>query len=109
MNTNDVPKRILISAGVQQIPGEPGARPWKLWDLFCMHQLHREARTTPYQPHPDTGVDEVHVLPNHDSPNDVRAYFLTDVGVKEGADKVDVTSIPFEVYRAAYDPMKEKW
>ena len=109
MNTNDAPRRILISAGVQQIPGEPGGRPWKMWELFCEHQLHREARTTAHQSQQDLGVDEVHVLPNHDSPNDVKAYFLTDVGVKEGAEDIDVASVPFEVYRAAYDTNKQEW
>lgn len=109
MNTNDTPKRILISAGVQQIPGQPGGRPWKMWELFCEQQLHREARTTANQTQEDLGVDEVHVLPNHDSPNDVKAYFLTDVGVKKEAKEIDVRSVPFEVYRAAYDTTKQQW
>lgn len=109
MNTVDSPRRILISAGVQQIPGEPGGRPWKMWELFCEHHLHREARTTAHESQQDSGVDEVHVLPNHDSPNDVKAYFLTDVGVQKKSDEIDVASIPFEVYRAAYDTNKQKW
>lgn len=112
MSINDatpVPRREPINAGVQQIPGEPGARPWKIWELFCNHQLHREARMTPHQSQIDLGVDEVHVLPNYDSPNDIKAYFLTDVGVEEGADKIDLASIPFEVYRATYDNTRQQW
>lgn len=109
MDNDDVPKRILIRAGVQQIPGAPDARPWNIWELFCTHQLHREVRTSSQQPQSELGFDEVHVLPNFDSPNDVKAYFLTDVGVKEGADQPDLTSITFEVYRAAYDTTNEQW
>ena len=108
-NANPAPRRVLINASVQQISGEPGARPWKIWELFCNHQLRRDARTTPHQSDPDLGVDEVHVLPNYDSPNNIKAYFLTDVGVKGGADEIDVAPIPFEVYRAAYDTARQQW
>lgn len=109
MDTKSAPKRILISAAVQQIPGEPGARPWTMWELFCTHELHRNVRETSTQSQPELGVDAIHVLPNFDSPNDVKAYFLTDVGVIEGDDQPDVASIPFEVYRAAYDTTNERW
>lgn len=109
MDTESAPKRILISAAVQQIPGEPGARPWTMWELFCTHELHRDVRAASPQSQPEHGVDAIHVLPNFDSPNDVKAYFLTDVGVKEGDDQPDVASIPFEVYRAAYDTTNERW
>lgn len=64
---------------------------------------------TPHQSQPDLGVDEVHILPNYDSPDDIKTYFLTDVGVKEGADKIDVASIPLELYRAAYDNTRQQW
>jgi hypothetical protein len=109
MDSSDGPKRILISAGVQQIPGEPNARPWTMWELFCTHQLHREVRTASQQSQLELGVDEVHVLPNYDSPRDVKAYFLTDVGVKKGAEEPDMTSIPFELYRGAYDTTNQRW
>jgi hypothetical protein len=109
MDTEGIPKRILISAAVQQIPGAPGARPWTIWELFCTHVLDRDVRTESAQSQPELGVDAVHVLPNFDSANDVRAYFLTDVGVKEGADQPVMSSITFEVYRAAYDTTNERW
>lgn len=109
MEPESSPKRVLISAAVQQIPGEPGARPWTMWELFCTHELHRNVRTASTPSQPELGVDAIHVLPNFDSSNDVKAYFLTDVGVKEGDDQPDVASIPFEVYRAAYDTTNKRW
>lgn len=42
MSTNDatpVPKRVLINAGVQKIPGEPGARPWKYGSCFAVTNI----------------------------------------------------------------------
>jgi hypothetical protein len=109
MSTNDVPRRILISAGVQHIPGEPNARPWTIWELFCITQLQRETRTTADSSQQELGVDVVHVLPGYDSLHDTKAWFLTDVGVREGADSAGVASLPFEAYRAAYDTTNKQW
>jgi hypothetical protein len=46
------------------------------------------------------GFDMVHVLPNFDSKNAVRAWFLYDFNVREPLDKVDVLEIPHQVYLA---------
>lgn len=106
---DDLPRRILIRASVQQIPGQPCARPWAIWDLFCETLYKRNARYTLEDSCPEAGIDAVHVLPGYDSSHDTKAWFMTDVRVKKENLSVDLESIPFEIYRAAYNANDDQW
>ncbi|SMY27246.1 unnamed protein product [Zymoseptoria tritici ST99CH_1A5] len=101
-------RRVLIRAHVEQIPGDPYARPWNIWTIFCELQLNRSARTDlSVSPH---NIDFVHVLPGFDSLNDTKAWFLTDVGVdQEQDDTLDVSLLPHDFYLAHYDSEKSEW
>lgn len=101
--------RVLIRAPVQQIPCEPNQRAWKLWDLFCETVYRRDARYAGDESCPEFGTEELHLLSNYDSENDVKAWFMTDVGVKKERRSVDAGTVPLEVYRAAYDTTNERW
>ena len=98
---NENERRILIHISVTAIPGAPAKRPWTLWELFCQQQLQRKPIYK--ESVPTDGFDSIHIPPNFDSANNIRVWFLIDVGVKEYIPPAEVVNLPHEVYRISLD------
>jgi hypothetical protein len=108
-HTEDCRRRVLIQAHVKQIPGDPNGRPWTLWKLFCNSHLHRDTKLEFDGVSHLDGFDVVHVLPRNNSPEDIKAWFLIDVGFEAQTDIVEVNSLPHEVFLACFEPENRKW
>jgi hypothetical protein len=100
---NSKPRRIIMRACVTDIPGDPSARSHRLGCDACSQILGRplsvKAQTE--------GFDYVHVLPNFDSKNDVKAWFLYDFNFTGPLDKNQILAIPHEVCHATRQ--KDSW
>lgn len=90
------PLRVIIRVRVMDIPSERNARVRCLGNNFCEQILGRHMNhDLKAERH-----DAEHCLPNFDSENDVRAWFLYDFNVTGPVDKAEVTKIPHKVYLA---------
>lgn len=94
MNKN--PLRVIIRVCVTDIPGNPLERPYNLGSDFSTQILDRPLSIKVQA----GGYDAMHFLPNFDSGNTVRAWFLYDFNVTAPLNKEEVLVIPHEVYLA---------
>lgn len=94
---NNEPLRVIIRTCVTDIPGEPTERVYHLGGHFCQQILRRplniNLQTTCY--------DAMHFLPNFDSKNAVRAWFIYDFNVTGPLTREEVCTITHEVYHAS--------
>ncbi|KAH9218419.1 hypothetical protein DL95DRAFT_444131 [Leptodontidium sp. 2 PMI_412] len=90
------PFRVIIRVGVADIPGNRLARSHRLGRDFCSEVLGRELKEQQAG-----GFDHVHILPNFDSINPVKAWFLFDFNATEQIDRPQLSAtIPHRVYHA---------
>lgn len=87
-------QRIIIRAPVQQIPGDPLERPFTLCDRFCRSVIGRPL---------DRNSDGVHIPPSFDSDQDVRIWFMLDLGVSTPISREDLQKVPLKAYLARSD------
>jgi hypothetical protein len=93
----DDPLRVIIRACVTDIPGNKLARPTRLAQDFS-----EQVRNRPFNNNPKAEChDSEHVLPNFDSDNAVKAWFIIDFNVKCSLSKEEVLALPHEVYHAS--------
>lgn len=90
------PLRVIIRVCVTDIPGDPVERAYRLGCDFCEQILQRPLCIKIQA----GGYDAVHLLPNFDSCNSVKAWFLYDFNVTSRLDKKQILMIPHEVYLA---------
>lgn len=76
------PLRVVIRVCVTDIRGERLARSHRLGRDFCSDLLGRELTERPRG-----GFDFVHILPNFDSKNPLKAWFLFHFNATEPLDK----------------------
>lgn len=93
----------MIRAHVLQIPGVKEGRPHALGQIAFPCILGRSLQTTL-----DTGFDAVHYAGNFDSEEDVKAWFMYDVGVTEKVDRKALEEIPLRCYLAHHEG-EDKW
>jgi hypothetical protein len=93
---NTKPLRVVIRVCVTDIPGHRLARSHRLGRDFCLQVLGRQLKERK-----DGGFDFVHILPNFDSENAVKAWFLFDFNATEAVDKPQLrAAIRHKVYHA---------
>jgi hypothetical protein len=105
MQQPEGPQRFIIRVSVQDIPGDPLARPFTLCEKFCQDVLQRSARLEVC----DDGFDAVHIPPSFDSEEDVRIWFMVDTGVKGKVRREDVHKIPLKAYLGRLDDDHNLW
>ncbi|KAK4910571.1 hypothetical protein LTR49_020775 [Elasticomyces elasticus] len=91
-------QRVIVRAYVQDIPGDLQARPFTLGELFCQSELKRSLRE-----HNDNGFDAVHIPPSFDSENNVKVWFMFDLGVKGPITRGELLQIPLNAFVARFD------
>ncbi|KAH6706298.1 hypothetical protein DL95DRAFT_411718 [Leptodontidium sp. 2 PMI_412] len=93
----DNPLRVVIRVCVTDIPGNKLARATRL-----AHDFSEQVRRRPFNNNLNAEChDSEHLLPNFDSDNAVRAWFLFDFDVKGPLTKGEVLALPHEVYHAS--------
>ncbi|KAF5866614.1 hypothetical protein ETB97_010707 [Aspergillus alliaceus] len=88
------PMRVIISACVTDIGGNPQRRHNTLGSAFCEEVLHREFRAS-LQP---TGYDHVHIPADFDSVKPVKRWFIFDLNVRGELEADEVARVPHSVY-----------
>ena len=101
----DEKRRVIIRARLKTIPGNPLSRPFTLGELFSQKLLGRGLRMQ-QNVH---GFDAVHLLPNFDSENDVKGWFLYDFGVDRYMDRAELTQTQHQMYLAHFDERSHDW
>ncbi|RFU25280.1 hypothetical protein B7463_g11064, partial [Scytalidium lignicola] len=91
-----IPIRVIIRVCVTDIPGNPLERVYQLGSDFCTQMLARPFRTKVQE----EGYDAMHILPNFDPKNSVKAWFLYDFNVTRPLSKEEVLQIQHEAYLA---------
>ncbi|KAH7317667.1 hypothetical protein BKA65DRAFT_541701 [Rhexocercosporidium sp. MPI-PUGE-AT-0058] len=89
-------QRVIIRVCVTDIPGNPQERVYKLGRDFCQQILHRSFNNNLQ----DACHDAMHFLPNFDSENDVKAWFIYDFNVTKPLSKEEILAVPHAVYHA---------
>ncbi|KAH6716265.1 hypothetical protein BKA61DRAFT_479327 [Leptodontidium sp. MPI-SDFR-AT-0119] len=90
------PLRVIIRVCVTEIPGERENRVYRLGTDFCMQHLNRPLNNNlQAECH-----DAVHFLPNFDSENDVRAWFIYDFNVTGSLERAQILEIQHRVYHS---------
>ncbi|EPE36891.1 hypothetical protein GLAREA_09054 [Glarea lozoyensis ATCC 20868] len=90
------PLRVVIRVCVTDIPANPQERVYRLGCDFAEQILRR-----PYNNNlRDDCHDAMHFLPNCESENSLRAWFVYDFNVTEPLDKTQVLTISHAVYHA---------
>lgn len=97
------PQRFIIKVSVQNIPGEPNARPFSLYEIFSKKVLQRPARLEVSV----DGFDAIHVPPDFDTGNDATRWFIFDTEVRERVPRQEIHKIPLKVYLGHLDNNKE--
>ncbi|GMF67424.1 unnamed protein product [Aspergillus oryzae] len=95
--TMESPMRVIISACVTDIGGNPQRRHSTLGSAFCEEVLNREFRAS-LQP---TGYDHVHIPADFDSTKPVKRWFIFDLDVRAELGADEVAQIPHQVYLAS--------
>ncbi|GAB1202902.1 hypothetical protein APSETT445_001526 [Aspergillus pseudonomiae] len=95
--TMESPMRVIISACVTDIGGNPQRRHNTLGSAFCEEVLNREFHA-PLQP---TGYDHVHIPADFDSAKPVKRWFIFDLNVRGELGADEVAQIPHQVYLAS--------
>ncbi|TAQ88810.1 hypothetical protein B7494_g2867 [Chlorociboria aeruginascens] len=90
------PRRVIIRAWVTDIPADPQERVYCLGRDVCQQILYRPFNNNLQ----DKCHDAMHFLPNFDSENNVKAWFIYDFNVTGPLSKAAVLTIPHEVYQA---------
>ncbi|KAH9222681.1 hypothetical protein DL95DRAFT_143274 [Leptodontidium sp. 2 PMI_412] len=91
------PRRVIIRVCVTDIPAaNPQERVYRLGRDFCQQILQRSFNNNLQ----DECHDAMHFLPNFDSENNVKAWFIYDFDVTGPLSKEEVLTIPHEVYHA---------
>ncbi|WPG98149.1 Hypothetical protein R9X50_00093500 [Acrodontium crateriforme] len=88
-------QRVCIYISVQSIPGSPSARPFTLGEIFCQIQFGRELNL--YED--SHSIDDLHIPGGFDSENDVKRWFVYDLGVRQTLDSSEHHRILHEPYR----------
>lgn len=86
--------RVIISACVTDIGGNPQRRHNTLGSAFCEEVLHREFRAS-LQP---SGYDHVHIPADFDSVKPVKRWFIFDLNVRGELEADEVARVPHSVY-----------
>ncbi|KAH6706279.1 hypothetical protein BKA61DRAFT_697916 [Leptodontidium sp. MPI-SDFR-AT-0119] len=92
------PQRVTIRVRVTEIPTNPENRVSRLGRDFCQQILQRPFNNNLQ----DECHDAMYFLPNFDSENDVKAWFLYDFNVMHPLSKEEVLTIQHEVYHATW-------
>jgi len=97
------PRRVLIRVCVTDIPANPQERVYHLGRDFCQQILRRPFNNNLQ----DECHDAMHFLPNSDSENNTKEWFLYDFNVTGPLIREEVLTILHEVYYATR--MKDTW
>lgn len=97
------PLRVIIRVCVTDIPGDRENRVYRLGTDFCGQVLDRPFNNNMQ----DECHDAVHFLPNFDSENNLRAWFLYDFNVMGSLDRGQILEIQHKVYLATWQG--ESW
>jgi hypothetical protein len=100
---DDKPLRVIIRVRVMDIPTEQNARVRCLGNSFCQQVLGRQMNLD----FKAECYDAEHYLPNFDSSQDVKAWFLYNFNVTNTLDKAEVMKISHKVYLATRS--EESW
>lgn len=103
MKHPESPQRFIIKVSVQNIPGDPSARPFSLQEIFSEKVLQRPPRLEVCA----DGFDAVHIPPDFDTGNDVRRWFIVDTGVTGNITRDDIHKIPLKAYLGRLDDNNE--
>ncbi|KAH7317361.1 hypothetical protein BKA65DRAFT_557563 [Rhexocercosporidium sp. MPI-PUGE-AT-0058] len=90
------PQRVIIRVRVMDIPADVQKRVSRLGRDFCQQILQRPFNNNLQ----DECHDAMHFLPNFDSENDVKAWFVYDFNVTRPLSKEEVLTIQHNVYHA---------
>ena len=90
------PLRVIIRVCVTEIPGERENRVYCLGTDVCRQLLNRPLNNNLQ----DECHDAMHFLPNFDSENDVRAWFIYDFNVTGSLERAQILEIQHKVYHA---------
>lgn len=97
-------QRGIVQAHVQDIPGDPQARPFTHGELFCRSKLKRSLME-----HNENGFDAVHIPPSFDSENNVKVWFMFDFGVKGPITREELLQISLNAFVARVDKEHGQW
>ena len=87
--------RACIRLRVKNIPGEILKRPWTLGQIFCQFRLQRDL-----DPLGDShSFDDFRIPGGFDSEEDVKRWFVYDLGVEGQVARTEHHRITHEVYR----------
>ena len=91
---------------MQDIPGDCLARPFTVGEHFCRNVLIRPLRD---KEDGDNGFDAVHIPPSFDSNQNVKIWFMLDIGVQGPISREQLPHIPLRAYVARVDKEKDSW
>lgn len=94
MQNPEGPQRFIIRVSVQNIPGEPNARPFSLYETFIERVLQRPSRLEVCT----DGFDAIHIPPDFDTEQDASRWFIIDTGVTGQIPRRDMHNIPLKVF-----------
>lgn len=94
MQHSQGPQRFIIKVSVQNIPGDPCARPFSLYEIFSAKVLEQPSRLEPCA----DGFDAIHIPPDFNTENNAPRWFIFDTGVREKIAREDIHNIPLKAY-----------
>lgn len=102
MQKQEAPQRFIVKVSVKDIPGEPNARPFSLYEAFSAEVLQRPSRLEACA----DGFDAIHIPPEFDTQHAAQRWFIIDTGVREKIPREDMHNVPLKAFVGHLDDDK---